>query len=473
MKIKEMGRIYNYPKFSVNGRSVALSFAFDQKQYSYNRLNFDFLVFQSKLLNKLTDESLGPEVKKIKEMMGRRIFNHFDVRSPEDQARLTQKLNELSSQIDETVETDLEKKRLMENIGVSYKEIAGKNCPPFTFFVEKTVGILGDFIKEIFTTPPMSALVPPLPSVKTPELIEPGQDADSFKIKVLIGNASWEEEENIAIVDEKMSTPSTIYLGFHGAYIARYIVFPIYLSNGKKYFKYFLQKAILHELQHYTQLPRTRFEFKVVSEEMLRGETQGILTPSRGILFYCLFELMKEAEAYWVETKRLDRRGFKVEWITQFKKLLTDLVSAPMDYPELYQFYKDKIDVKEMLYFNALLMMIFISFAIAKSRNDGGKILLYRSNGTRFKLEEMDKVMKEEKGLYIGGIPEPYFDLTMQSTSSRMYVGFIRLYDEACNSLKISEQNRIVDLKFYRELVKRAKESDKRFTKMRDAKHGF
>jgi hypothetical protein len=499
---------FTYPKFFVNKREVNLSFTFDEKGYSHNRFIFDFEVYKAFLLNnKIKDpvfidalkKSIFGRIFKKRKIMTNEEFNAELLRilsfEEEDQEILEiieklgipeetyKKIHLLNRQINETYKTDImsdqspqNAPRFLESINTPYNLIAAKKCPSFRYFQDKCVGILGKIFQYIFTSV-MPELITADVQQENPEIKSP-----PFNVRIKIGNAIWQGEENIAIIDEeaalkemelrgltisKVSDLNNMYIGYHGTHIAKYIVIPLYLS-GRKFFEEFIIKCALHELRHYEQLPRTKYEF-----DMLKKMKGKPLPPTSRILYYCLFEIMKELEAHLSEYTNTEKRRIDIDWIRTFKMKLYRLAQQKGEFMQLQEYYNNELDNKFDIMFNSMIMGYLISFANAVNENHPELIELYNSAGKRIGINELDNTLTNEKFFYIGKVPDIYITQTIAQTSSIKNISkFYLLYNKACDILKINKDNMLINMEDYKNLWRYAGNKDKEQIEAKNAKLG-
>jgi hypothetical protein len=499
-----MKKIFKCENFAVNGRTVTLTFSFDIANYSSQRMLFDYYALKTKVLgitprevtelltkkggNNLVVNNLNEMTSNLKGNKNpleiseallvfvyyKTIGNEFRLKNEQEELKLIDKFVGLGNQINETIETDLEKNRLMSRMGVPRKEVAEKKCPNFGYFQQVTVAFLREMIVDLFKNTEMGSVIKPYSKDIGSQL---GVDTGgvNYNIFVDIGNASFAGEENIAIVDEEKSDEFNLHLGFHGAYVGRYIVFPIYWSNGKTWFPRFLEKCIVHEMRHYIQIMegRTPYEMKVDRRfsELVEAKT---LPPTARILYYTLFELMKEAEAYLDESRKTTNRWLDTRWIEEFRLRLMFLINENKSYEELFAQYNKDIDEKEMLYFNGLIMIITVILAEAVRNKTEDDIECFSKSGTgRVPLNRINESIDRDGGFYIGKIPEKYIEIAFNRIKVKNIALFIKIYDESCKQLNLTKKMRVIDWDFYKKLWKEALEKDKKHSNDKLKAWGF
>ncbi|MEM3374391.1 MAG: hypothetical protein QXE31_04170 [Candidatus Woesearchaeota archaeon] len=330
-----------FVSFKIKSRNVNLYFSIPKNSSEFNEdlLNKEFEFFKSILL------------KQHPFFQDNKFKNNFDLATlPRD--------NEAEEE-----ERLLAKDILQLKLNFKYvKNINEIKAPSIKYFEEKTIMLLAPLIGQI---------------LKSDNNVIPDGEGD-FTVKVKIGKAMDLGEENLAIVYETLSDLETLYLGFHYQLIARYLVFPYYLSGEKTFFSAFPIKCIIHEIQHYKQMTFTNWERKVKNAIEEKFTTPSKLSPNSLLLFWALCELYKEAEAYFMDSKKNQRRKIDMNWIYNFRKNLFTMVSLPKNEKELWEFYNKYIDENTSLYVNALLMMATISFAEAKKDGHPEQIILYK-----------------------------------------------------------------------------------------------
>lgn len=337
-------------------------------------------------------------------------------------------------------------------INIPQEKVINAKVPEFDYFKRISYAILSKIVVYCLQN---------MPNVIT---------SNPFIVEVKIGRAMWEGVQNSLIIYEEISNLEHMYLGVHGQSLTLEIVVPYFLVG--KVSTQFHVRSLYHEFQHQVQIMRTKREWAIYNRIKNWAEKELRLTPAVLKLYYCLFELMKEAEAQLVETRNLEKRVHKMEWTHTFKKNLMKMVK--IENPKvLDDFYNNVIDEDKQLYFNGLLMCVTIAFALAKRENKAHQILLYKLNRDPFPLKEWDEIMSKEKQFIISKIPDEYINKSLKLTESSLYRDFIRKYEWACDELSISKKNRVVTWQFFNVLKKTALKYYEKEHRKKAKKEGF
>ena len=108
------------------------------------------------------------------------------------------------------------------------------------------------------------------------------------------------------------------------------------------------------------------------------------------------------------------------------------------------------------IYYVGRLAAQTIALAVAKMDGFGNQIYLILPDNQRASLDQINHAMTAVGRFYITQLPPAVFNKAVAMMSPIRYREFIRMYEWACNTLGISEENRIVTWAWFDDIKKRA-----------------
>ena len=161
------------------------------------------------------------------------------------------------------------------------------------------------------------------------------------------------------------------------------------------------------------------------------------------------------------------------EWLVDYQKNVRALAGLRASEAKTEKFYEDNLDTgTTKAYLTGIeyvgkVMCYTIALYEAMQKNEAEKIFVVGKHHY-FTGKNIGKALAshEDTILYCQKLPEHIFNEAFALISRTHFQDFIRLYEMACDSLKIEEKHRAVTWKFYEEVAQEAKQIwEKEFAK--------
>jgi hypothetical protein len=229
-----------------------------------------------------------------------------------------------------------------------------------------------------------------------------------------------------AVYHRDVSDSNSAYISFNIEYLSQYLIIPQKGANK-------VRRILIHELNHHFDRATAQYELRLKKR---LNKNPGEPLPFKTLIFInSMINLRSEGLARFQEKENVERIHIRVDRLVKFRREFQLSVKLK-DINEYYPYYQG-LEV----YYIGMLMCFFIGLAFLREKQFHPIYLPGRMTAS---LEDLDQIMEKNKKFEIKNLPPEIFVKTMNRISKTKYRQFIRLYEWACDELKLSKRNRII-----------------------------
>jgi hypothetical protein len=252
------------------------------------------------------------------------------------------------------------------------------------------------------------------------------------------------------------SNPGSIFMEFSALWLLQTIVYP--WKHSKKIDYQIIYKFLVHELQHHRDAVAKLFRFERRYKKRIGkiiGEDSGYPLE---FIYAVLFELRYEGLADFAARAGSPKFEIHNDWIIRFKKNLKKL-AAIKNMNKASDFFDEKLSTGTPTgsYYCGMVMCLIINAALAKKA--GKPPFLQKRNGASEHINNIDSLMKKEKSFYILNSGTEFFEKARSEIEKTKFDTFLKLYNDSCDELGISQKSRIMWWQLFRDIRKKAVET--------------
>lgn len=263
---------------------------------------------------------------------------------------------------------------------------------------------------------------------------------------------------------EEYSTNTKLTFAFVGDWLVRTVALPYFYHKNDYPIVTFneLYRYFKHEFTHGFDTRNKRY----TNEDEMRGKIKGAVKN----LHYVFENLRVEGLAEFNDKKTLNAHGFSIEiqksWINKFRKNVIS-ISKAKNANEAKKIYEDKLELgtSEASYhsgFYPLSRVMAYTIALALWKKDGkGSMLAFKSRHDAYSLDNMNNAFKQagnNEYIFITALPKNILDKAESIIEKTHFQDYIKLYEKACDYLKLEKKFRIVTWEFYSKAAEKAKQ---------------
>lgn len=242
-----------------------------------------------------------------------------------------------------------------------------------------------------------------------------------------------------------------------------------------------INRFFLHELTHFLDAsqkytPGSKYTaFELNYQKKIKKIARKKSAYNLNFLYNSLFALREEGIADLVARKDSPFLDISLNGIKEYNKNMKRLVQMPK-YHEAEEFYGQKISWGNLTpsgeYSNGRYMCMFIALALAKTKkiSYGVEVKGKKFYGHEF---DFDVLFSKSEKLLISNLPDDLIKEAIKIIMPTAHYYFVKLYEKACDTLGISEKNRIMTSRRFYSLKEKAIKYAKAQRRKRLKKNGF
>lgn len=240
---------------------------------------------------------------------------------------------------------------------------------------------------------------------------------------------------------QDISNTHEVYVYFSGLWVVERIFAPWYFSKRYDYpnvYKYFV-----HELgQHHLENVSGAFKFEKSVEDRLEALGEKLANPAVSVLYSTLFELMSEGGGEFFDKQCAEFVVFRKNQIDMFKRNM-EVLSAIGNVEEAKAFWYSKLSCANIWgnYYIGRLMFFTIGLSLLPKKS---RIIV---NGVETLPGKLNSMMNNEN-VKIANYSSEHIKFTKEYVDSftkrKFYRIFIQLYENACKTLGIAKNYRVI-----------------------------
>lgn len=258
------------------------------------------------------------------------------------------------------------------------------------------------------------------------------------------------EQEEVMHYYPHKSTRSNVYLGITWSYLIECIIHPYYHDQFLHTNR--LGRTLLHEfVGHFGDKLTGLDKHQAKTARRLKGAS-----PKLKILNEAIFDLRAEGYAHYLEFHGQET-WIRRDWIKRFQNNMKKLLGKRTE-KSMLKFYDEKLYSDDGVYHAGMAMCTTI--ALAKAKEKGVRI---RTKPWRWSYN----AWSQAKWMEVEAIPDKIHKEVQKEVSKCIYpVLFIRAYHNACDTLDIEPENRVLSQRDFFKLFDRAMGGDENIAKM-------
>ncbi len=318
--------------------------------------------------------------------------------------------------------------------------ISSRNLPDFNYFQKITINLLQSMVKKVLND--------------MPEILEVSI-SDFFEIQISIVNGR--KRDYYAYHNDEVSDMGHFFIELSGTVVLGRMVVQYFYTQRFDYS--FVEKLLLHEFRHQVELMRNVYRREYGVQDKLKKimsiKKDTFFNKGIVLLYTAFCDTYTEGVANFSAMRNTSRIEIEMGWIRNYRMVLMNLAKMQKK-REAEKYFGDIIEVERgsSTYYCGKIMCYIIGLSIAKRTPFFNTLKIYVGNN-KFPLNDLNKLMNSSKVIYADNLPPQILNETMKAlTSVPNYRLFIQKYEEACNILGISENNRIITWKTFNEIKK-------------------
>ncbi len=297
--------------------------------------------------------------------------------------------------------------------------------PPFDFFKKKSVDYLGKAVASILRA--------------NPKIIV--SDELNLEIKVIrIKERSYYIESH----DDLMTPEYACYSGA-GIWFMQAIAAPLFYFNRVDFS--YITRFFLHELQHFADNMKGYLQFDSKYADKIKRFSKKKSAYCLNYLYTTIFNLREEGYPDFVMRKEVGKMEINMEGVREYNRNLELLIKLRLK-KDAEELFEKKIGWENMTasgeYACGRVMCLTIAMYVAKIKLKPCKISVGKEVFSGHDFPELDKIMSTNKIIYVSDFSNDVLQNAAALIEPSLGFHFIKLYEEACNYLGISEKNRVM-----------------------------
>ncbi|MDP2750431.1 MAG: hypothetical protein Q8O89_06375 [Nanoarchaeota archaeon] len=237
-----------------------------------------------------------------------------------------------------------------------------------------------------------------------------------------------------------------------------------------------IERYFLHELTHFTDQMKKYVMFDAKYASKIKTFSKKKSAYCLNYLYNSIFNLREEGLPDFVARKdspRIDINMVGVHLYNQNLEKLTRLTKKA----DAEVFYEKQIGWENLTpsseYVNGRVMCTTIALLIAKTEKIPYQLVAGNKTYTGYDIKELDNILSSNKLIYVVNLDKRVIYAAIKLIGPKPGYRFIKMYQDACTALGISERNRVMTLRRLAVLAKQASQIGINERKRRLNKGGF
>ena len=303
---------------------------------------------------------------------------------------------------------------------------------------------------------------------ENPSLVN--SDELNLQLKVLrIPNRSYYFDNDYKATDQENAPYLAAGVWFIQTVVAPYVYF-------KKIDFNFVKRYLVHELLHYSDLMKGYMLFETKYKDRIFTFSKRKSAYCLNYLWTSIFNLRTEGLADFVTRKDSNIFEIDINGIKEYNININKLTKMRLK-KEAEEFYPKKIGWETLApggeYANGRMMCVFVTMYIAKIMKSPYAILIGNKKIEGYEFSELNSLLSSNKKIKVMNFSRKVFDEAVKLIQKNDRLSFIKLYEDVCNSLGISEENMTMTRNRFGRLQNQAVEFAKEERKKRLVSKGY
>lgn len=259
--------------------------------------------------------------------------------------------------------------------------------------------------------------------------------------------------------DDEAFDPENACFHAAGTWFIQYIVAPFF------YFKHIEFGAITgllkHELTHYVDIVKGYLSWDINAnyENKIKVRARKRSAYCLNYLYNSMFNLREEGLADFYQRKDSPKIDIKMEGIREYNRNMEILTNLRLK-KDAERFYQKKVGWDNLTpsgeYTVGRNMCLFIVMYTAKMLKKPYTILVGKDTFYGYEFENLDNLLSTNKLIYISNLSKDVIDEAIKLIRPTAHYYFLKLYEQACDGLDISDDNRAMTQRRFYKLTRAA-----------------